>query len=102
MRCWPGSVPPCACPCRLALADDVAFLAVARADALRVVAVAEVRQLDAADGDADQVLAFLADQLALGEELAQVLPDPSLDDLAEALVIFFDLEDHVVARQPRP
>ena len=42
----------------------------------------------------DQVLAFLADQLALGEELAQVVADASFDDLPEALVIFFDLEDH--------
>src|SRR5262249_42566537 len=47
----------------LALADDVPFLAVARADAAAVVAVAKVRQLDAADGDRDEVLAFLADQL---------------------------------------
>ena len=97
MMCWPGSVPPWRLALAgLALADDVAFLAVAGADAAGVVAVAEVRQLDAADGDADQVLALLADQLALGEELAQVLPDPALDDLAEALVIFFDLQDHDV------
>jgi hypothetical protein len=45
------------------------------------------------------VLAFLADQLALGEELAQVLPDPALDDLPEALVIFFDLENHSCNRR---
>ena len=96
MMCWPGSVPPWACPCRLALADDIAFLAVAGADALGVVAVAEVRQLDPADGDLDQVLALLADQLALGEELAQVVADPALDDLPEALVIFFDLQDHAI------
>jgi hypothetical protein len=76
------------------LPTTVAFLAVARADAAGVVAVAEVRQLDPAHGDGDEVLALLADQLALGEELAQVLADPAFDDLAEALVIFFDLEDH--------
>ena len=75
----------------LAFADDITFLAVARADAARVIAVAKVRELNPADGNADQVLAFLADQLALGEELAQVFPNPPLDDLAEALVIFFDL-----------
>src|SRR5688500_7628849 len=73
----------------LALADDVALFPVARADAGGVVAVAEVRQLDPAHGDADQVLAFLADQLTFGEELAQVLPNPAFHDLPEALVIFF-------------
>jgi len=78
----------------LALADDVAFLAVAGANAAGVVAVAEMRQLDPAHGDADEVLALLADQLTLGEELPQVVADASLDDLAEALVIFFDLQDH--------
>src|SRR4051812_16665765 len=78
----------------LALADAVALVAVAGADALGIVTVAEVGKLDAADGDADQVLAFLADQLALGEELAQVVADSSFDDLAEALVVFFDFKDH--------
>jgi len=68
----------------------------AGADASGVVAVAKVRQLDAAHRNADQVLAFLADQFTLGEELAQVLPDPALDDLPETLVIFFDLQYHVV------
>jgi hypothetical protein len=40
------------------------------------------------------VLALLADQLALGQELAQVVADSSFDDLPEALVVFFDLQDH--------
>src|SRR5437762_8793050 len=78
----------------LALADDIAFLAVARADALRVIAIPEMRQLDSAHGNRDQMLSFLADELALGKEFAQILPDPALDDLPETLVIFFDLEDH--------
>src|SRR5262245_54270191 len=81
----------------LALADDIAFFAVAGADALRVISVSEVRQLDATHRDRNEMLAFLADQLALGEEFAQVLPDPALDDLAEALVIFFDLQDQLTA-----
>src|SRR5689334_10926294 len=38
----------------LAFADDVAFFAIAGADSLRVVAVAEVGQLDPADRDGDQ------------------------------------------------
>ena len=78
-----------------ALADDVALVAVARPDAAGIVAIAKMRQLDPAHGDGDQVLAFLADQLALGEEFAQVVTDAALDDLPEALVIFFDLKDHV-------
>ena len=78
----------------LAFADDIPFLAIARAHALRVVPITEMRQLNAAHRNADQVLALLADQLAFGEELAQILPDPALDDLPETLVIFFDLEDH--------
>src|SRR4051794_35879510 len=82
----------------LALADDVALLAVPGADAGGVVAVPEMRQLDPPDRDADQVLALLADQLPLGEELAEVLPDPALHDLPEPLMIFFDLEDHETAR----
>jgi hypothetical protein len=52
---------------RLALADDVALLAVARADAAGVVAVAEVRQVDPAYSDRDEVIALLADQIPLGE-----------------------------------
>ncbi len=92
MMCWPGSVPPWPLPC--AFADDIAFFAVAGADAAGVVAVAEMRQLDAAHGDADQVLAFFADQFALGEKFAQIVADPAFDDLPEALMIFFDLEDH--------
>ena len=39
----------------------ITFPAVADADALGVVAIAEMGQLDAAHGNGDQVLAFLAD-----------------------------------------
>jgi hypothetical protein len=96
MMCWPASVPPWDLPWPgwPLPTTSPAFLAVAGADAAGVVAVAEVRELDAADGDADEVLPLLADQLPLGEELPQVVTDATLDDLAEALVVFFDLEDH--------
>jgi hypothetical protein len=40
------------------------------------------------------VFPLLADQFTLGEEFAQVLPDPAFHDLPEALVIFFDLQNH--------
>src|SRR5687768_14897878 len=62
----------------LTFADDVTFFAVARPDAAGVIPVAKVREVDAAHGDGDEMLAFLADQFTLGEELAQVLPDPAL------------------------
>src|ERR1700679_1197617 len=48
----------------LAFADNFAFLAIARAHAAGVIAVAEMRQFYAAYGDADEMLAFLADELA--------------------------------------
>src|SRR5688500_11828580 len=79
----------------VAFADLVAFLALAGADAAGVVAIAKVGQVDAADGDGDEVLALFADQLALGEELAKVFADAPFDDLAEALMIFVNLQDHV-------
>ncbi len=95
MMCWPASVPALALALsRLAFADDIAFFAVAGADAAGVVAVAKMRQLDAAHGDGDQVLALFADQLALGEKLPQIVADAAFDDLPKTLVIFFDLEDH--------
>ena len=49
--CWPGLGAALAFA-GLALADDIAFFAVAGADAPGVVAVAKVGQLDAADGNA--------------------------------------------------
>ena len=58
-------------------------------------------QLHAPDGDADQVLTLLPDQLALGEELPQVVADATLDDLAEPLVVLLDLEDHALTVRRR-
>jgi len=74
-----------------AFADGIAFLAVTRADAAGIVAIAEMGEFDAAEGDADEVLSLFSDEFALGEEFAQVVADSSFDDLPEALVIFFDL-----------
>jgi hypothetical protein len=81
-------------PAPLAFADGIAFLTITRADTARIIAVAKMRKLDPAHGDADQMFAFLADQFALGEKFAQVFTDPALDDLPETLVIFFDLQNH--------
>src|SRR5439155_12414581 len=61
----------------LALADDIALFAVAGAHTLRVIPITEMWQLDPAHGNADQVLALLADQLALGEKFAQILTNPA-------------------------
>jgi hypothetical protein len=50
-----------------------------------------MRQFNAPHGNADEMLALPADQLPLGEEFSQVVPDTTLDDLAKALMVFFDL-----------
>src|SRR5436305_984600 len=49
-------------------ADSVALLAIADTYAARIITIAKMRELDAAHGDGDQVLAFFADQFALGEK----------------------------------
>jgi hypothetical protein len=36
------------------------------------------------------VFAFFSDELAAGDEFAQVAADAAFDDLAEALVVLFD------------
>ncbi len=74
----------------VALADGLAFFAIAGADAAGVVAVAEGGDFDAVDGDGDEVLAFFADEFAAGEEFAEVAADAAFDDLAEALVVLVD------------
>src|SRR5437868_1428557 len=79
----------------IAAVDRIADLGLTCADAaVVVVAVAEVRRVDAADRDADEVFAFFADQLAAGEKLAQVVTDLAFDDLSKALMVFVDLEVH--------
>jgi hypothetical protein len=79
-----------------AFTDDIAFFAVTGANPAAIVAVAKMRQLDPADGNADQVFAFFADQFAFGEKLAEIVADAAFNDLAKTLVVFFDLQDHCV------
>src|SRR5262245_58130234 len=67
---------------------DVA-LALAHAAALARI-VDEVGQVDLGEGDADEVAAFAADQLAAGDVLAEVALDPAADNLLEAIVILID------------
>src|SRR5262249_5969821 len=84
----------------LALADGVARLAVALADAaLLLVAELEVRDVDGGQRDRHRVLAFARDHLALGDVLAQVLLDLAPDDLPEAAVVEIDPLAH--GRPPR-
>src|SRR5262249_23820011 len=80
---------------RLALAlggrQGLADVAVALADAAgALLAVAELRDVDLRQGDADQVLPLLADQFAPADVFAQVALHLAPDDLPEALVIAVD------------
>ncbi len=75
----------------LPLSDDFPLFSLSRADAGGIVAVSKMGKLDSADGDADEVFAFLADQFALGEKFPQIVANAPFDDLPEALVIFLDL-----------
>src|SRR6185503_9976280 len=87
-----------ACPALVALlrgGQGVAGLALALADAAGAfLAVAELRQVDLRQGDADEVFPLLADQLAPADVLAEVRLHLAPDDLPEALVIAFDLLPH--------
>jgi hypothetical protein len=55
---------------------------------------AEARDLDLGKGDGDEVLALLADELALGQILAKLLLDDAADDLLESLDVTLDLPEH--------
>jgi hypothetical protein len=73
----------------------VSRLAVALADASRLLAAeAEARDLDLGEGNGDDVFALAADELALGQVLAEFLLDHATDDLAEALHVAIDLAQH--------
>src|SRR5262249_39362826 len=79
----------------LAGAERLAGLAGALADAAGAfLAVAELRHVDLRQRDADEVLALLADHLAAADVLAEVALDLAADELAEALVVAFDLLPH--------
>jgi hypothetical protein len=59
-----------------------------------LLAVAELRDVDLRQGDADEVLALLADHLAAADVLAQVTFHLTADDFAEPLVVAFNLLAH--------
>src|SRR5262249_13020949 len=59
-----------------------------------LLAVAELRDVDLRQRDADEVLALLADHLAAADVLAEVALDLAADELAEALVVAFDFLSH--------
>src|SRR6185295_11507855 len=50
----------------------------------------EVRDVDAGEGNGDEVLPLAADQLALGHEAPELFPDAPPHDLAEARVVGVD------------
>ncbi len=83
---------------RIALRERIARLAVALSDAaLRPLAEAEVRDVDGRDGDGDELLPLLPDQLALLDVLLEVPLDATADDVAEARVVLLDLQRHAHA-----
>jgi hypothetical protein len=59
-----------------------------------------MRKLDPADGDGDEMFAFLADQLTFSEKPAQVFADSAFDDMPKTLVVFFDFQDHGLQTSP--
>src|SRR5262249_10705732 len=65
--------------------------------------VTKLRNVDLRQGDADEVLALLADHLAAADVLAEVAFHLAADDLAEALMIAFDSLSHssTLANQPQ-
>ena len=76
-------------------ADRIAGITVALAGAsLLLVAEAEAGNVDLGDRDRDDVLPLAADELALGDVLPEILPDPAANDVPEAGVVLVDLERH--------
>ena len=55
---------------------------------------AELRQVDGRHGDRHEVVALLADHLALADVLREVRLDLAADDLAEPLEVFLDFLSH--------
>src|SRR4030095_12641319 len=74
----------------------IAGLTFALADASRLLRPEpEPGDLDLGEGDGYEVLPLLADELALGQVLAELLLDDPADDLLEALNVAFDRsEEH--------
>src|SRR6185436_8918511 len=79
---------------RLAV-QRVAGLPLALAHAARGLgAEADAGDLDLRKRDGDDVLPLAADELALGQVLAELLLDDAADDLLEALDVAIDLPKH--------
>jgi len=75
--------------------DRGAFLAFALADTLGLVrAEAEARNLDTGDRNGNQVAAFLADKLALGDVFLEFFLDSPAHDLAETGVVLVNFSCH--------
>src|SRR5262249_44269293 len=73
----------------------VADVAVALAGAAgALLAVAELRDLDLRQGDANEVLPLFADHLAAADVLRQVALDLAADDLLEPLMVALDFLSH--------
>ena len=82
----------------LAAVEGVALVALALTDAARLlVAEAKLGDVDLRHGDRHGVFALPAEQLAVRDVFAQVLPYAPLDDVAEARVILIDVEGHRAA-----
>jgi len=74
------------------LADRVPRIAVTAAyTRIVVIAVTEMRDINAADGNADVLSPLASQKLATRQKLAQILADFSLDDPPKPLVILVDL-----------
>src|SRR5262249_44458234 len=75
--------------------ERIAGPALSLADAAgALLAVAELRDVDLRQGDADEVLALLADHLAAADVLLQVALHLAADELLEPLVVALDFLSH--------
>src|SRR5262249_30829181 len=86
---------PLAAPLLLARSEDRAYGAVPLPDApLLLLSEEELRDVDLRKRDGDEVLAAPPDQLAAADVALQVLLDAPADNLAEAVVVLVDAENH--------
>jgi len=85
---------------RLALAKRIPRVALALSHATLLVAVAKARDVDLRNRNGNYILALAAQQLTLGDVLAQILADFTANDMAEAPVILVDLQGHATPVYP--
>src|SRR5262249_53453795 len=85
----------------LSLVDGVPDVAVPLPHAFLLVrSVAEVRDLDLGERDADEVLPLPADHLAAVDVLPEILLDLPADDLLEPVRVLLDFADHEMELPP--